>query len=65
MQAGQLLDLAIACIGTLLVVIGGRISNDLHRLTEAVEDLKLSMATTAERVESHEKRLSRLEDAKA
>lgn len=57
-------QLALACVGTLLLGIGSRISSSLVELTESVKSLNIKMAVIVEKVETHEQRLSRLEDAR-
>lgn len=57
----QFSSIATSVMGTLLLGVAGYIANQMKRLTDGVEQLNLKMAVVVERVDSHEKRLSKLE----
>lgn len=58
----QALELALGIIGSMTLIIGNRISKDIHKLTESVDTLNCRMATIIERVDSHEKRINKIEE---
>lgn len=55
-------QLLMSAVGVLLSGLAVRVSNDLARLTKSVEELNSKMAGVSVSVNSHEKRLDRLED---
>ena len=62
MSTADFLQLALGIIGAMAVFIGSRISNDLNKMTTSVERLNERMATIIERVDSHEKRITKIEE---
>lgn len=62
MTTQEILQVALGTIGSMALYIGSRISQDLHKLTQSVERLNERMATIIERVDSHEKRISKIEE---
>lgn len=61
MTEHDLLAWLIPAFGTVICVVGVGILDQLKRLGNHIEKLSINMATIAERVNSHEKRISRLE----
>jgi len=62
MNVDQLLQLALSIIGTMTLLIGNKIAKDIHKLTESVDILNIKLATIVERVDHHEKRITKIEE---
>ena len=62
MNVDQLLQLALSIVGTMTLLIGNKIAKDIHKLTESVDTLNIKLATIVERVDHHEKRITKIED---
>lgn len=56
-----IVQIILGAFGSALLIIFNRISHDIGRLTTSVESLNSKMATVVTKVDSHEKRLDRLE----
>lgn len=62
MNVDQLLQLALSIVGTMTLAIGNKIAKDIHKLTESVDTLNIKLATIVERVDHHEKRITKIEE---
>jgi len=51
----------MSALGTVLVVIGGKIAAELTKIREGQNELNLKLAVVIEQVQSHDKRISKLE----
>ena len=49
-------------LGTILIFIGGKIAAELTRIREGQNELNLKLAVVIEQVQSHDKRISKLEE---
>lgn len=57
----DVMDLVFTLIGALTSVIFWRLSEDVRQMTESVKQLNMNVAVVIERVDTHEKRITRLE----
>lgn len=62
MDLNQLLQVLLGMIGTMTLIIGNKIAKDIHKLTESVDTLNIKLATIVERVDHHEKRITKIEE---
>lgn len=64
MSTEIVVQISAGAFGALLLLIFDRISKDISRLTTSVESLNTKMSTVVTKVDSHEKRLDRLEEVR-
>lgn len=62
MSTDQIIQIVIGVLGFFLVGLLSRIDRSLDRLTDSVEVLNKNVAVIVERVDSHEKRIDKLEN---
>lgn len=62
MSTDQIIQIGLGVLGFLLVGLLSRIDRSLDRLTDSVEVLNKNVAVIVERVDSHEKRIDKLEN---
>ena len=63
MTPETVLQVGLALIGAMSLRLFSNIEKSLDRLTVSVESLNSNMAVIVERVDSHEKRIDRLENS--
>jgi hypothetical protein len=57
-----LVEVVVGLFGFLMLQILNRAQKDMHKLTESVDALNIKIAAILARIESHEKRIDRLEE---
>jgi uncharacterized protein YoxC len=62
MTIDQILQICISIIGFMIVFGINKISKDLHDIASSVDQLNYKMATIVERVDTHEKRINKIEE---
>jgi len=54
-------EVLLSCLGTLCVFFFNRISRDIGRMTDSVEQLNIKVAVVCEKIENHDNRIKSLE----
>lgn len=60
-EAKLVFEVLLSCLGTLCVFFFNRISKDLGRMTDSVEQLNIKVAVVCEKIENHDNRIKSLE----
>lgn len=60
-EAKLVFEILLSCLGTLCVFFFNRISKDLGRMTDSVEQLNIKVAVVCEKIENHDNRIKSLE----
>lgn len=60
-NAKLIFEVLLSCLGTLCVFLFNRISQDLKRMTDSVEQLNIKVAVVCEKIENHDNRIKTLE----
>jgi chaperonin cofactor prefoldin len=61
MKLEYVLSTVLTCTGTLGLILFNQIVTQLRKMTESVESLNVKIAVVCDRVESHDKRIEKLE----
>jgi len=54
-------EVLLSCLGTLCVFFFNRISKDIGRMTDSVEQLNVKVAVVCEKIENHDNRIKAIE----
>lgn len=61
MSIDQMIEMALCVIGCLALLLFNDMKRTIEKMSDSIESLNQKMAVICERVDSHEKRIDRLE----